>query len=147
MRQICPRCNNWVAGIPHTSMQDKMGKAAIRKGSAQVIGGAVGLVFGPLGSFAGSVVGGVIADHYSGKIIQTKEYDFICSKWVTEDDKAAEQLLDRNVEIIRCKYCHSINAKDAKICVSCRMPITKDGIYTLSDIIRVLNEKLNTVSE
>ena len=71
MRQICPRCNNWVAGTPHISMQDKLGKAAIRKGSAQMIGGAVGLVFGPLGSFAGSVVGSVIADSYSGKIIQT----------------------------------------------------------------------------
>ena len=70
--QLCR--NNWVAGIPHTSMQDRLGKAAIRKGGAQVVGGAVGLVFGPLGSFAGSIVGGVIADNYSGKIIQTKEY-------------------------------------------------------------------------
>ncbi|WP_285827871.1 hypothetical protein [Bacteroides acidifaciens] len=151
MRQICPRCNNWVAGTPHISMQDKLGKAAIRKGSAQMIGGAVGLVFGPLGSFAGSVVGSVIADSYSGKIIQTKEYDFICPKcghqWAAEDDKAAEQLLDGNVEITRCKCCRSINAKDAKICVSCGMPIIKDGIYTLSDIIGILNEKSNTVSE
>ncbi len=151
MRQICPKCNNWVVGTPHISMQDKLGKAAIRKGSAQVVGGAVGLMFGPLGSFAGSVVGSVIADNYSGKIIQTKVCDFICPKcghqWVAEDDKTVEQLLDGNVEITRCKCCNSINAKDAKICASCGIPIIKDGIYTLSDIIGTLNEKSNTVSE
>jgi predicted RNA-binding Zn-ribbon protein involved in translation (DUF1610 family) len=151
MRQICPKCNNWVAGIPHTSMQDRLGKAAIRKGGAQVVGGAVGLVFGPLGSFAGSIVGGVIADNYSGKIIQTKEYDFICPgcgyQWVAEDDKVTDQLLDGNVEITRCKCCHSINAKGAKVCASCGIPIIEDGIYTLSDIIGVLNEKSNAVSK
>ncbi|MCR2005406.1 hypothetical protein [Bacteroides acidifaciens] len=151
MRQICPKCNNWVVGTPHISMQDKLGKAAISKGSAQVVGGAIGLMFGPLGSFAGSVVGSLIADNYSEKIIQTKEHDFICPKcghqWVVEDDKTAEQLLDGNVEITRCKCCNSINAKDTRICASCGMPIIKDGIYTLSDMIGTLNEKLNTVSE
>lgn len=151
MKQICPRCNNWVAGTPHISMQDKLGKAAIKKGSAQVVGGAVGLVFGPLGSFAGSIVGGMIADSYSGKIIQSKEYDFICPKcgyqWMAEDNESTGQLLDGNAEITRCKCCHSINAQDAKVCTSCGMPIIKDGIYTLSDIVGVLNERLNIISE
>lgn len=151
MRQICPKCNNWVAGSPHVSLQDKIGKAAIKKSSAQVVGGAVGLVFGPLGGFAGSVIGSVIADNYSGKIIQTKEYDFACPKcgyqWVSANDTVAEQQLDVNLEVTRCKCCNSVNADDAKVCTSCGTPIIKDGIYTLLDIIQILNEKSDNVSE
>ncbi len=151
MKQVCPKCNNYVEGVPHASMQDKLGKMAI-KNAAKAIGGAIGTIFaGPVGTIGGSLLAATAVDYMADDIIQTEDYDFACPKcghqWVSKYDEAMEQLLDENEEIVRCKCCHSVNAQDAKTCTSCGMPIVTGGIYTLRDMVIVLNEKSKCVSE